>query len=880
MGTAEFPSATEVRLEDYRPPAWHIDEIELAFDLDVRATVVQARLHVRRAAGTGEPLRLDGEGLELLALLIDGEVPAPGSWRLGPGALVIDIEGDAAIVETRSRIDPAANTTLQGLYLSGDVERGFLLTQCEAEGFRHITWSLDRPDVLSRYRVELRADRARFPVLLAGGEADGAGDLDDGRHWARFVDPQPRPSYLFALVAGRLESIEDRHLTAEGREVRLVLWAEADVIARCAHAMESLKAAFAWDERRFGRCYRLGVFHVVATHDFAMGAMENTGLNIFNAKYLVADADSATDDDLRHVLAVVGHEYFHNWSGNRVTCRDWFQLSLKEGLTVYREQEFESDLGSRTLRRIEDVRMLWRVQFAEDAGPLAHPVRPSRYREINNFYTATVYEKGAEIVRMLAGVLGTDGFRRGLDLYFERHDGAAVTVEDFLAALGDANRRDLSAWLAWYRQAGTPVLDWSASHDANARRCTLVLRQHTPPTPGQADKQALPIPVALALFDRDGRALASRLGDGAAAHAHTFVFDAAEARVVLEDVDGDPVPSLLRGCSAPVRLATAPWRDLAVLAAHEDDGFNRWFSADALARRIVEARIDGVVLDADMETAWIEALRGALADGALDPAALAEMLTLADEVTLAETRVEIDPERVHAARTAVETRLATALHAPLAACYARLAPAATAGNGVAAQAGRRLRNRCLALLCRADGRHHVLARAHHEHAATLTDRLAALTCLVHGASADADDVLAGFRARHAGDALVIDKWYAVQATAPHFDTVTRIEALGADPQFRWDNPNRVHALLTSFAVRNPLAFHRRDGAGYRLVGAAVERLDASMPQVAARLATAFGSWRRFEATRRRHMRVELERLAACVHSRDVADILERSLGEG
>ncbi|HNR91116.1 MAG TPA: aminopeptidase N, partial [Dokdonella sp.] len=611
MSNRESPASTEVRLEDYRPPAWRIDDIELVFDLDVRETFVHARLHVHRAAqGPRKPLRLDGEELELLGLRIDGDEPAATSWHLEAGALVIELDRDTAVVETRSRIDPSANTALQGLYLSGSVERGFLLTQCEAEGFRRITWSLDRPDVLSRYRVELRAERDRFPVLLAGGDAEGAGALPGGRHWARFFDPQPRPSYLFALVAGHLESIEDRYLTSEGRAVRLVIWAEADVIARCAHAMAALKAAFAWDERRFGRCYRLGVFHVVATHDFTMGAMENTGLNIFNAKYLVADTETATDDDLRHVLAVVGHEYFHNWSGNRVTCRDWFQLSLKEGLTVYREQEFESDVASRTLRRIEDVRMLWRVQFAEDAGPLAHPVRPSRYREINNFYTATVYEKGAEIVRMLERVLGEAGFRRGMDLYFDRHDGAAVTVEDFVAALGDANGRDLSAWLAWYRQAGTPVLDWSGHYDAVARRYTLALRQHTPPTPGQAAKQALPIPLALALFGRDGRVLSSRIhGCDGSAHAHVVVVDAAEACVTLEDVETEPVPSLLRGFSAPVRLAPAHWRDLAVLAAHEDDGFNRWFSADALARRIIDVRIAGTVVDAAMDAAWIDALR-------------------------------------------------------------------------------------------------------------------------------------------------------------------------------------------------------------------------------------------------------------------------------
>ena len=881
MSVAESDDDSVVRLEDYAPPAWHIDTTDLVFDLDVDATDVHARLAVRRADPCSrEPLRLDGEGLVLLGILIDGREPAAGTVRHSGGALVIDLAGDRAIVETRARIAPSANHALQGLYLSGEREQGFLLTQCEAEGFRHITWSLDRPDVLSRYRVELRAERARFPVLLAGGNADGRGDLPDGRHWARFDDPQPKPSYLFAIVAGRLECIEDMFTTAEQRRVRLVIWAPAEVVSRCRHALESLKAAFAWDERRFGRCYRLDAFHVVATDDFTMGAMENTGLNIFNSKYLVADAERATDDDFRHVLAVVGHEYFHNWTGNRVTCRDWFQLSLKEGLTVYREQEFESDLASRTLRRIEDVRTLWRVQFGEDAGPLAHPVRPARYAEINNFYTATVYDKGAEIVRMLAMQVGRDGFRRGMDLYFERHDGAAVTVEDFVAAVGDGNGRDLTPWLAWYRQAGTPVLAWQGRHDRATRRFELTLRQRTPPTLGQADKQPLPIPVALALFDRGGRLL--DVGAGDAADGTAVVLDREEATFVFNGIDEPPVVSLLRGFSAPVRLAgNEDWRDLAILATHETDGFNRWFSADALARRLFDMALTDGTADAAALAAWIQSLRAALADTHFDPATLAEMLTVADEATLAEPLDRVDPDAVHAARDTLEQALARALEAELSAHYHRLADSAHAGAAPRDQARRRLRNRCLTLLCRASATHFPLARRHYDDASTLGDRLVALTALVHAGDAAAMPLLDAFAQRHVQDTLVIDKWFAVQATAPCAGTPERVDTLSDHALFRWENPNKVHALLTSFALRNPSQFHRADGRGYRLVGTAIARLDAITPQVAARLATAFGGWRRFEPLRRELMHEELERMAhAQARSRDLDDILRRSLEGG
>src|SRR5690242_4537990 len=577
MTARDDQTPSPIRLADYRPPAWTVEQIELEFDLGIDGSEVRSRLHLRRDPAQDAPLRLDGEGLELVAIALDGQPLEAQAYRYGDNVLEIDGVRDGSVLETRVRVQPAANTALEGLYLSGSREHGFLLTQCEAEGFRHITFFPDRPDVLARYTVTLRADRARFPVLLAGGNPDGAGELPDGRHWARFVDPYPKPCYLFALVAGRLSKIERGYRTADGREVQLVIWAEPDVIDCCGYAMDALERAMRWDEQAYGRSYDLDVFHVVATHDFNMGAMENKGLNIFNAKYLLADPDTTTDDEYRHVEAVVAHEYFHNWSGNRVTCRDWFQLSLKEGLTVFREQSFSADMNSAPLKRIEDVALLRRAQFPEDAGPLAHPVRPAQYSEINNFYTATVYEKGAELVRMLAGRLGAEGFRRGTDLYFSRNDGRSATIEDFLAALGEANGIDLTPYLAWYGQAGTPRLKAHGEYDAARREYALTLSQHTPPGARQPHKQAVPIPVKLALFGADGRLLPLHLDGQTAATEAVVVLAEAGQRYVFRDVAERPVPSLLRGYSAPVILECdyAP-AELALLLAHDPDGFNRW----------------------------------------------------------------------------------------------------------------------------------------------------------------------------------------------------------------------------------------------------------------------------------------------------------------
>ncbi len=871
-----------VRLADYRAPAWRVTSVDLDFDLGIDSTEVAARLTLARDPAQDLPLTLDGEALELLSLRLDGRDLDAGDYQLGADGLSVPAARDGSVLETRVRIRPATNSAFEGLYLSGSAASGFLLTQCEAEGFRRITYFIDRPDVLARYSVTLRAERARFPVLLAGGNTDGHGELADGRHWARFVDPHPKPSYLFALVAGRLESIETSVTVADGRSVRLVLWAEPDAIARCDFALAALERALRWDEQAYGRVCDLDVFHVVATHDFNMGAMENKGLNIFNAKYLLTDPDSTTDDEYRAVEAVIGHEYFHNWSGNRVTCRDWFQLSLKEGFTVFREQQFSAAMHSPDLKRIEDVAMLRRVQFPEDAGPLAHPVRPAQYREINNFYTATVYEKGAELIRMLAERLGAAAFRRGADLYFARHDGSAATLEDLLAALGEAAGTDLTPYLAWYAQAGTPRLSARGEHDPATRRYVLRLAQRTPATPGRPDPSPLPLPVKLALFDREGRALPLRLAGEAVAQGHERVLELrdAAAEFVFEDIAQAPVPSLLRGLSAPAILeADAAPDDLALLLRHDADGYNRWEASQQLATRAFLAVHAGQARNPAL-AAWTHSLAELTTAPADDLALLAELLTPPGEIELGERVETLHPDAVRAARIVLEQTLAAALgSAVLARRYRALHAAETGAQDAAAQARRRLKRRLLELCGHADAdTGHALAAAQFEQAKGMTDRLGALTCLLQFGAPQAQAALDAFRQRHAGNAIALDKWFAVQAQTPGESALARVEALTADAAFTLRNPNRVHALIGSYARGNRSGFHRADGAGYRFLTARLLELDALNPQTAARMATAFNGWQRLEAIRREQARRALAALAAQAPlSRDLADILGRAL---
>ena len=873
------PNDTVIRLSDYRAPDWRVSDVEMEFDLAIETSEVRTRLTLH---GTpGRPLVLDGEDLELLEIALDGRPLAADRYRTTDTGLEVDGAGDGSVLETRVRLKPSQNTKLEGLYLSGKPATGFLLTQCEAEGFRRITFFPDRPDVLARYSVTLRADRERFPVLLAGGNPDGAGELDGNRHWARFVDPHPKPSYLFALVAGRLEKISRDYRTADGRDVVLNLWAEPDAIGQCEYAMGALERAMRWDEQTYGRNYDLDVFHVVATHDFNMGAMENKGLNIFNAKYLLADIDMTTDEEYRNVEAVVAHEYFHNWSGNRVTCRDWFQLSLKEGLTVFREQSFSADMNSPPIKRIEDVTLLRRRQFTEDAGPLSHPVRPAEYREINNFYTATVYEKGAELVRMLAGRLGAQAFRQGMDLYFSRHDGQAATIEDFLSALGEASGHDLSPYLAWYGQAGTPRLQARGEFEPSHGRYTLTLHQHTPPTPGQRDKQPLPIPVRLALFDSAGQMQALHV-EGEPASSDTervFVIDGEQSRLVFTGLDAAPIPSLMRGFSAPVelQLEDAP-AHLATLLRADPDGYNRWAAGQQLAGLAFDALHAGQS-EPDALTAWVDVLSELHADEAIDPALLAELLTPASAIELSERlESDVDPEAVHAARQTLLAHLARRIGAGTLERRFRTLQAQSQDSLEAdAQARRRLKGVVLRLLAQIEPDP---ARAHAEHlldaAGNMTDRLLALNVLLRTSGADA--AARRFRERHQSQPLALDKWFAAQAQVPGEATLDRVRKLLDDPAFTLRNPNKVNALLGSYARSNPTGFHRTDGAGYALVTAKLAELDALNPQVAARLATTFNGWHRLEPVRRHAAQDALATLAASPGlSRDLSDILGRAL---
>ncbi len=866
-----------IRLLDYRPPSWRVGKVELVFDLGIARTDVVSKLYLKRVDEA--PLELDGVGLDLLAVTLDGRELDDSEYHYDGMTLTVPGAEDGSVLQTQVRLDPSANTALEGLYLSGKPETGFLLTQCEAQGFRRITFMPDRPDVQARYTVTLRADRERFPVLLAGGNPDGSGELENNRHWARFVDPHPKPTYLFAVVAGKLQKITRDYTTAEGRDVTLNLWAEPDAIDQCRYAMDSLQRAMRWDEDTYGRNYDLDVFNVVVTHDFNMGAMENKGLNIFNSSCLLADVETSTDAEFRRVESVVAHEFFHNWSGNRVTCRDWFQLSLKEGFTVFREYQFSADMNSAALKRIEDVAILRRAQFTEDAGPLAHPVRPAEYRAIDNFYTATVYEKGAELVRMLAGRLGKAGFRKGTDLYFERHDGEAATIEDFLAALGDANDVDLTPYLTWYGQAGTPRITARDEYDAEQHRYTLTLSQHTPATPGEEIKQPVPLPVKLALFDADGRRLALRLaGEKAALGTERMIeLDSETQRFVFEDIDAEPVPSMLRDLSAPAILDyDYSADDLTLLLRHDSDGYNRWDVSQQLASRA----FDGVAAGdrtPDSLTAWCEALDSLFDDAALDGALLATLLTPPGETVLAERQDENDPAAVHDAREHLLSTLAGHLGADtLVARYEELHLPGDDSLEAPSQAKRSLKQRLLILLARLDaGRAASLARAQYADAATMTDRLGALDVLLWLGEGDTES--AALRERFADRPLVLDKWFGAHARIPGEGALERVKTLLDDSAFTLANPNRARAVLSVFAQGNPTGFHRADGAGYDLLADQLLAMDTLNPQMAARMATAFNGWKRLEPVRREAARAALAGLQNNNLSENLGDIVERAL---
>ncbi|MEA3054405.1 MAG: aminopeptidase [Sphingomonadales bacterium] len=848
------PSA--IRREDYRPPDWLVPGIELEFDLGAERTRVRSRLSVQRHGAHDRPLRLDAQGLVLIEVTVDGAV---AEYSFEAETLTVALAGDTATVETLVEIAPRANTQLMGLYESG----GILCTQCEAEGFRRITPFPDRPDVLSRYRARMIADKGAYPVLLSNGDPVGAGELEGGRHWAEWDDPFPKPCYLFALVAGDLAANRDSFTTRSGRKVDLGIWVREPDLPKTEHAMESLKAAMKWDEEVYGREYDLAVFNIVAVSDFNFGAMENKGLNIFNSRFILADPDTATDGDFDAVAGVVAHEYFHNWSGNRITCRDWFQLSLKEGFTVFRDQMFSADMGSAAVKRIEDVRLLRAAQFPEDGGPLAHPVRPDSYMEIANFYTATVYNKGAELIRMLHTLLGEERFRAGTDLYFDRHDGQAVTCEDFVRAMEEASGEDLSHFRLWYEQAGTPRVKASLSQENGTAR--LRLEQAVPPTPGQPVKKPMPIPLRIALFGESGTKIEERLVllDKTRDEA---LFSAAETKLVL---------SINRGFSAPVVVeAERSAADLAFLSAHDDDPFARYEAMQQLMLDTLLAAIAGRAAHGSV----VDAVRRTLEDEALDQAFTAEAVLLPSEAFIGDQMPVVDPERIRTAREALRAELGRALEPQWRAAYA-----STAANryeySPAAKGARRLKTVALNYLMAAGAEDSAaLAKRQHDEADNMTDRQGALGALANSDAPERRGALAAFYDRYRGDALVLDKWFTVQAVSTRDDTLDAVEALARHPDFTLANPNRMRSLVGAFAG-NQRAFHHESGRGYRFLADRILAVDRLNPQTAARLVPPLGRWRRFDEKRQDLMKAELERIVATPGlSKDVFEQASKSLG--
>jgi aminopeptidase N len=878
--------ARPVQLKDYRPPDWLVDGVHLDVALDPAATQVRAKLTLRpNGNGTAPaPLVLDGDGLTLRALRLDGTALAGEQFVATPDRLTIAQPPQRPFeLEIETVVDASANTQLSGLYRSGAI----YCTQCEAEGFRRITYFPDRPDVMAVYTTRIEAEKADAPVLLANGNLLDSGDVPGtSRHFAVWHDPFPKPSYLFALVGGNLACVEDRFRTMSGRAVTLRIYVEPGKEARCAYAMDSLKRAMRWDETAFGREYDLDIFMVVAVSDFNMGAMENKGLNIFNDKYVLASPETATDNDFERIEAIIAHEFFHNWTGNRITCRDWFQLCLKEGLTVFRDQEFSADQRSRAVERISDVRGLRAQQFVEDAGPLAHPVRPEVYHEINNFYTATVYEKGAEVVRMLKVLLGPEQFRAGTDLYFARHDGEAATVEQFVQCFADLSGKDLSQFMLWYSQAGTPEVVATGRHEAHAKTYRLELAQTVPPTPGQPNKEPMVIPLAVGLVGRDGRDLPLKFRDGGNVERGVLTLTKPAETFVFEGIDAPPVPSLNRGFSAPIKLtANLSADDLHFLAAHDADAFNRWQALQTLATRLLVDNTASVRASNALreDRGLLEALAAILAAGDLEPAFVALALTLPSEADIArEIGRDVDPDAIFAARAALRAAVGEQLAAPLFDHYRRLSESGGPYRPDAAGAGRRaLRNACLDLLVATRRPEPIsLALAQYRAVDNMTDRIAALSTLSLCDVPERREALDDFYARYAGDPLIVDKWFTLQATIPEPATLDRIKALSSHPAFSFANPNRVRALISAFALSNQKEFNRADGAGYDFIADTVLALDPKNPQLAARLLSAFKSWRVLEPTRRARAEAALRRVAATPSlSADVGDIVRRALAE-
>ena len=857
-----------IRREDYQPPEWLVPDIALAFALGIDDAQVTATLDVKRnPAGSGDKtIRLNGDGIAARSVKVDGK--SINDWRMDGDDLLIDLPGEEHSLEIETLIHPSANSQLMGLYASN----GMLCTQCEAEGFRRITFFPDRPDVLSTYRVRMEGEKTRFPVLLSNGNCVAEGEGEDGAHWAEWHDPWPKPCYLFALVAGELVANHSTFTTMSGREVNLNIWVRPGDEARTQHAMDSLKAAMKWDEETFGREYDLDLYNIVAVSDFNMGAMENKGLNVFNTRYVLADPETATDGDYDAIEGVIAHEYFHNWSGNRITCRDWFQLSLKEGFTVLRDQLFSADMGSDAVKRIEDVRVLRAAQFPEDSGPLAHPIRPDSYQEISNFYTATVYNKGAEVIRMMRTMAGTERFRQGTDLYFSRHDGEAATCEDFVKAIEDGAELDLEQFRLWYGQAGTPKVKAKLIHENGF--ATIRLEQEVPATPGQSDKKPMPIPLKVALFERE---------TGKHHGEELIVLDQATADFPFKGYLRPPVLSINRGFTAPVSIESEQQtEDLVFLAAKDDDAFARYEAMQRLVVRHLVTAVGGGFADErarDVERDAIsQAFEAILDDADLEDLMRGELFILPAESYLAEQMLVADPAAIHAEREGLKAWLGEELEDDFAALHDR-ASAVPYSRDAAGRGARKIKTQALVYLA-AGAPEEAAERAveQYDSADNMTDRQGALMVLCGLDTPERGKKLADFRQRYDGNALVIDKWFSLQAGSLHPDALEHVQALANHPDFTLNNPNRVRSLYMAFAA-NPHAFHAASGEGYRMIADLILKLDPINPQTAARFVPPLGRWRRIESGRAALMRAELERIAAASGlSRDTLEQVTKSLG--
>jgi len=871
-------SPRTIYLKDYRPPAFLLESVDLYFKLMDAATEVVATLLVYRNPDSSEStvdLKLDGEKLELLSISLDGTALSHNDYIQDSEGLKVFNVPDRFVLETRVRIYPEKNTELEGLYLSS----GNYCTQCEAQGFRKITFYLDRPDVMTVFTTTIEAEKSNYPVLLSNGNPVEKGEKDDGRHWIKWHDPFHKPAYLFALVAGDLTSTADEFTTRSGRQIALRIYTESHNADKTDHAMRSLKRAMRWDEERFGLEYDLDIYMIVAVDDFNMGAMENKGLNVFNSKYVLARPETATDDDYVAIEGVIAHEYFHNWTGNRVTCRDWFQLSLKEGLTVFRDQEFTADMTSAAVKRIDDVRMLRTYQFAEDAGPMAHPIRPDSFIEINNFYTLTVYEKGAEVVRMYQSLLGRDGFRKGMDLYFKRHDGQAVTTEDFLAAMADSNDIDLSQFQQWYVQAGTPELTITDQWDEKASVYTLIVEQMI-----TGDKQlqhALLIPLAIGLLDQQGKDMPIKSTAISSSPAVLKITKTVES-FAFTDLSERPVPSFLRGFSAPVKLHyDYSETQLAFLMAHDNDDFNRWDAGQDLSTRVLLSIVADIQQNNDLSVNrhLLDAYARLVKDQASDPALLAEALTLPSEIYLAEQMEIIDVDAIHQAREFVRIMLAKKLEQDWISVYENNQTDGDYSLDANSMGKRRLKNVALSYLLTLNNQSlRDLAMQQFTGATNMTDSMAALRPLVYANCKEGETVLQSFHDRWREDSLVMDKWFSLQASIPHKTTLSRIKKLMEHPLFSLKNPNKVRAVIGSFTSANPVCFHAADGSGYSFVAEQLIKLDALNPQISARLAKAFSRWRKYDEQRQALMTAQLKKILAQPKlSKDVYEVVEKSL---